>query len=99
MTARKPELETKPKITIREAPPMPPAPVKIPLRCIWDSRLIVGADKTPSGTRYEFNTGEVKPVLEQDYQYLLSLQVKTPGCCGGAGGSSIPSIQKYFDEV
>lgn len=83
-----------------------PEPVEIesqptmPIRCIWDSYLIIGADKTPSRTRYEFNTDEIKQVSVVDYEYLLSLTSRTPGCCGGYGGSgSIPSVQKYFTEV
>jgi hypothetical protein len=58
----------------------------------------VGEDKTLSGTRYEFSTGEVKPVLEVDYQYLLDMRAKAPGCCGGAGGSPM-QYQHYFESV
>ncbi len=100
MTVRKPKAKAKakPKITVKVAPPVPQM-VKVPIRCVWDSRLIIGGDKTPSGTRYEFNIGETKPVLEQDYQFLLDMRSRAPGCCGGAGGSSTHSIQKYFEEV
>jgi hypothetical protein len=84
-----------PAITVKAAPPpVEPLITQIPITCVWDSRLIVSADKTPSGTRYEFNTGQTKPVLETDYQ-LLDMRAKAPGCCGGAGGSPM-QYQKYF---
>lgn len=92
-------------ITVKEPEPVEEVEVlaedvQVPITCIGDSRLIVGADKTPSGTRYEFNAGETKQVLLVDYEFLLSLRSRAPGCCGGGGGSgSVPSVQKYFEEV
>jgi len=88
-----------PIITVRVAPPpIAPLIIQIPIRCIWDSRLIVGADKTPTGTKYEFETNQIKSVNEDDYQFLLDMRAKAPGCCGGHGGSSI-NTQKYFEVV
>lgn len=89
-----------PTITVKAAPPptIKPMATTIPIRCVWDSKLIVSADRTPSGTRYEFNTGQTRPVLEIDYQYLLDMRAKAPGCCGGAGGSPM-QYQHYFESV
>jgi len=70
------------------------APARIEIRCVWDGRLIIGGDKTPSGTRYVFNTGEVQPVFSQDYQSLLEMETKPFGCCGGT-----VKPQKYFEAV
>lgn len=99
---RKPKAksETKqPSITVKKAaPPVAPLIVRVPIRCIWDSKLIIGTDKTPTGTRYEFETNQIKPVNEDDYQFLLEMRAKAPGCCGGAGGSPM-NFQKYFEEV
>lgn len=83
----------KPMITVKAAPPET-FPVTIKIRCVWDGRLIVGADKTPSGTRYDFATGQVKPVIEADYHYLLSMETRPFGCCGGS-----VRPQKYFEAV
>jgi hypothetical protein len=88
-----------PTITIKAAPPPVALLVtQVPIRCIWDSRLIVSGDKTPTGKRYEFQTDQVKPVNEDDYQFLLDLRAKAPGCCGGHGGSPM-NFQKYFEAV
>jgi hypothetical protein len=96
---RKRKAKTEPTITVKATPPpVAPAITKIPIRCIWDSRLIVGADKTPTGTRYEFESDQIKSVNEEDYQFLLDMRAKAPGCCGGYGGSPM-STQKYFEEV
>lgn len=62
-----------------------PVPVvKRVLKNIYDTRVIVGADRTPSGKRYEFEPGQQKPVEPEDYHFLLSLNRNPgPGCCGG----------------
>jgi hypothetical protein len=83
-----------PTITVKVAPPVVPPITKIPIRCIWDSRLIVGADKTPTGTRYEFENNQIKPVNKDDYQFLLAMETRPFGCCGGT-----IRPQKFFDEV
>jgi hypothetical protein len=89
-----------PTITVKAAPPpVAPTITQKRIRCIWDSKLIVGSNKTPTGTRYEFETDQIKPVNEDDYQYLLDMRAKAPGCCGGHGGSSIINSQKYFEAV
>lgn len=89
-----------PTITVIEPPKIgtesPPAQMHI--RCIYDSRLIVRANQTPSGMRYEFMTGEVRPVLFEDYQFLLSLESRAPGCCGGYGGSQ-SNRRNYFEAL
>jgi hypothetical protein len=88
-----------PIITVKAAPPPIAPPItQIKIRCIWDSRLIIGGDKTPTGTRYEFETDQIKLVNEDDYQFLLDMRAKAPGCCGGYGGSTMNS-QKYFEIV
>lgn len=90
-----PRKRKEPSITVKPAPP-PIAPLitQIRIRCIWDSRLIVGADKTPTGTKYEFETDQIKPVNEDDYQFLLQMETRPFGCCGGT-----IRPQRYFDEV
>ncbi len=67
-----------------------------PLRSIYDSRVIVSADSTPSGTRYDFEPGQTLPVLEIDKQILLNMKTSGGGCCGG-GSTTDP--QHYFSEV
>jgi hypothetical protein len=90
-----PKPKASPKITVKPAPaPKVDATITRPIRCVWDSRLIVGADKTPSGMRYDFEPGEEKPVLEEDYYHLLAMETRPYGCCGGT-----IKPQKYFDEV
>ena len=90
---------TKPIITVKAAPPPVAPPIAhVRIRCIWDSRLIVGGDKTPTGKRYEFEPDQIKPVNEDDYQFLLDLSARAPGCCGGYGGSPM-GTQKYFEAV
>ena len=69
-------------------------PAKIAIRCIWNGRLIIPADQTPSSTRYDFQFGQVQSVDAQDYNFLLSKEKKQKGCCGSSG-----QIIKYFEEV
>lgn len=84
-----------PVITVRAiSPPVAPPITRVPIRCIWDSRLVVSADKTPTGTRYEFETNQIKTVNQDDYQYLLEMETRPFGCCGGT-----IKAQKFFDEV
>lgn len=97
---RKRKAKNEPEITI--VPAEKPAPqsspleggLKIPIRCVWDSRLIIGADKTITGTRYEFENNQVQSVDYQDYQLLLLMKTKPFGCCGGT-----VRPQKYFEEA
>jgi len=88
--SREPTITVHPPIEIKPAE----LPAEVRIRCIYESRLIVGEDKTASGRRYEFNTGEVKPVDLRDYFILLGLETKPSGCCGGT-----VRPQKYFEEV
>jgi hypothetical protein len=84
-----------PAITVKAAPPpVAPSITQVRIRCIWDSKLIIGADKTPTGRRYEFETDQIKPVNEDDYQFLLAMETKPFGCCGGT-----IRPQKFFEEV
>ena len=87
--------EKEPIITVKSMPsPVAPPIVGVPIRCIYESRLIVGGDKTPTGTRYEFEPDQIKPVNEIDYQFLLEMETKPWGCCGGS-----VRPQKYFEAV
>ena len=84
-----------PAITVRAAPPVVAPKISlIRIKCIWDSRLIVGGDKTPSGMRYEFMTCQIKKVNEEDYQFLLAMESRPSGCCGGSF-----KPQKFFEAV
>lgn len=65
------------------------------IRCIFSTRLNILAGKAPSGKRYEFMSGEIQPVDNQDYDYLLSLKRDVTGCCSG----SPPQSRKYFEVV
>ena len=92
---RKRKSVNEPIITVKVMPaPVAPPITEIKIRCIYDSRLIVGGDKTPTGTRYEFETNQIQAVNEIDYQYLLDMETKPWGCCGGSVRS-----QKYFEAV
>lgn len=65
------------------------------LRCIYDSILIIPGNRTITGKSYQFTPGQVKPVEPADYDFLLSLEQKAGGCCGGGPAEA----QKYFEEV
>lgn len=68
----------------------------VTLKCQFHTRVIVSADRTPSGTRYDFQPGGVREdVLEQDKEYLLSLIYRQSACCGNQPGGPI----NYFTEV
>ena len=66
------------------------------LRSIYDSRVIVSADRTPSGRRYDFEPGQALLVLDEDLPILLNMKTSGGGCCGG-GSTTDP--QHYFSEV
>jgi hypothetical protein len=96
---RKRKAKNEPTITIVPAEkPIPHSSIesnaKIPIRCVWDSRLVIGADKTITGTRYQFESDQVQSVDYQDYQILISMETKPFGCCGGT-----VRPQKFFEEV
>ncbi len=92
---RKPKAKSEPVITVKVMPaPVAPPITEIKIRCIYESRLIVGGDKTPTGTRYEFEVDQIKPVNQDDYQFLLEMETKPWGCCGGS-----VRPQKYFEAV
>ena len=84
-----------PTITVKVAPPplLPPV-TYVRIKCIWDGKLVIGASKTPTGTRYEFQTDQIKTVNEIDYQFLLDMETRPFGCCGGS-----VRPQKFFSEV
>ena len=65
------------------------------LRCIWHTRLVVGAEQTPTLTRYDFQPGEHQEVAIEDVAYLLSLKRESKGCCSG----SPVQIHHMFEEV
>jgi hypothetical protein len=82
-----------PTITVKAMPlPVAPPIVEVEIRCIYDSKLIVS--NTPTGTRYEFETDQIKPVNQDDYQYLLEMVTRPFGCCGGS-----VRTQKFFEAV
>ncbi len=90
-----PRKRKEPVITVKVMPPPIAPPItEIKIRCIYESRLIVGGDKTPTGTQYEFNTDQIKTVNEIDYQFLLEMETKPFGCCGGS-----VRPQKYFEAA
>lgn len=76
--------------------PVSVAQVRYIKNVFW-TPVIVSADKTPSGKRYEFALEEEKPVEAIDATYLLSLERKQTdtSCCGGSPQNNI----KYFMEV
>jgi hypothetical protein len=93
--AKEPTIKTRPITKDELTVTIAKHPATLNIRCVHDSsKLVVGADKTPSGTRYEFTAGEVKPVNFEDYQYLLAMQTRPLGCCGGS-----MEPQKFFEEV
>lgn len=67
-------------------------PPEVKLRCIFDTRLVVR--NAPSGTRYDFQPGEVKPIRAEDKGFMLALVRKPAGCCGGTG-----QPRPYFEEA
>lgn len=86
--------ETRATIPRREVLPAPP--VKPRLRNVYTTRLVISAERTPSGTRYDFQPGQELPVKIEDKDYLLSLKRKQgSSCCGGAAANDID----YFMEV
>jgi hypothetical protein len=55
---------------------------------------LIGANITATGRKYEFTTGQIKPVDFEDYPILLAMETRPFGCCGGT-----VRPQKYFEEV
>lgn len=110
MTKRKTVSKTKPKM-ITEPDPGSQPPVwamadrsgeldiegaSVALRCIYPGRLVILAEKTPSGTRYDVLNGHRIEVDAADAEYLLSLTRKQSNCCGGG---QAPADLNYFEEV
>lgn len=70
------------------------------IKNIFHTRVVI--QDAPSGTRYDFQPGEVKKVgrakgqvKTKDVDYLLSKERSSPaGCCNGSA-----SFIKYFEEV
>lgn len=75
------------------------APARIELKSVWNGRLIVPGDKTPSGESYDFAPGAVQAVNAADYQYLLSLEPKRPNSCCGGTPDQASQVSKFFNEV
>jgi hypothetical protein len=104
MTKRKPpEWTERKKAAPRvKAPPEPDKKVQVGpnvvnLRCLWHTRLVVTANRTLSGKRYQFEPGEVKSVLAIDANRLLAMEKhQPPGCCGS---ESHPPVLKYFEPA
>jgi hypothetical protein len=74
-------------------------PKRIPIKSMWNSRLIVGGNKTPSGESYDFAPGAIQTVNAADYQYLLSLEPKRPNSCCGGTPDQASQVSKFFNEV
>jgi hypothetical protein len=69
----------------------------VTLKSNFHTRLVIPGERTPSGTRYEFEPGEVNDtVLLKDRDYLLSLIYQQSSCCGS---SQAPQPINYFTEV
>lgn len=84
------------KITVSPPEPIQAATATdVKLRCIYESTLIISGDRTVTGKGYSFTPGQVQPVDPLDYDFLLSLEQKAGGCCGGGPAEA----QKYFEEV
>jgi hypothetical protein len=72
------------------------APYGPKIKCNFHTRVIIPADKTPSGQAYDFQPEEVKDeVMQIDQDYLLSLVYQQSACCGGLPGPAI----HYFELV
>lgn len=64
------------------------------VKCVYHTRVVVEAG-VPSGSRYDFQPGEVKPVKAEDRQFLLDKKRETSaGCCG-----STDTVIPYFEEA
>lgn len=86
---RKPMTED--ELKLNRASPSP-SPI---IKCIYSTRLVIPATRTPTGKRYEFMSGEEQPVDDKDYDFLLSLKRDTAeGCCSGS-----PSQEHYYFEA
>lgn len=73
-----------------------PLPIAI-VRCTWMTRVVIPAQRTVSGKRYEFEPGETKTIHVLDKSLLLSFERKqSPGCCEGVPN---PPTLKYFEEA
>ena len=60
------------------------------ITCQFHTRVVIPGDRTPSGTRYDFQSGESRDdVLAEDVDYLLSLIYEQSACCGGNPGKPI----------
>lgn len=69
-------------------------PVVYRVKCIWSSSVKVAARKTPSGTAYDFQPLEEKPVTSKaDMLYLTGLTRGQSGCCGSTGE------KRYYFEL
>ncbi len=79
----------------KEPPRIQAAPVR-QLRSNWPDRLVITAEQTPSGTRYDVTTSQVIDVDEADYEFLAGLTRKSNGCCGGVPN---PPTIHLFSEV
>jgi len=70
------------------------SPTVYRVKCIWSSSVKVAASKTPSGTAYEFQPLEEKPVTSKaDMLYLTGLMRGQSGCCGSTGE------KRYYFEL
>jgi len=81
----------------REPAPARSGPAAANLRCLWHTRLVVPAERTVTGTRYQFDAGQVQAVNPLDAPGLLSMEHKqSPGCCGNDPN---PPPLKFFERA
>lgn len=95
MKRRSKQTTTETQATIPRREVLPPPLVKPRLKNVYTTRLVIPSERTPSGTRYDFEPGQELSIEPQDKDYLLSLKRKQKSCCGGA----TPKDIDYFLEV
>lgn len=86
--------KTQTVISVSDLPVIEKLPAK-KLKCIFSTILIIPAEQTPSNTKYVFSPGQIQAVNTLDFNFLLSKQKESKGCCGSSGNV----IRKYFEEV
>lgn len=68
---------------------------QVALRCIWYTRLVIEPQQVPSGTRYDFQPGQVQAVAAKDVDTLLGMQHVQAACCGAV----VSPVIKMFERV
>lgn len=68
---------------------------QVALRCIWYTRLVIESQQVPSGTRYDFQPGQVQGVQAIDAETLLAKHHVQTACCGAV----VSPVIKMFERV